>query len=658
MKLRTILVVAFTCIIISVVSVLAVFADQKIQDQTTGKIESELTAKETNLRYRIEGWLSGKAQVADSLAALMSKGIGDEITPEYLNQSLQTADNSGIVSDLYVGTIDGKMIDGSLWTPPSDYDPRERPWYQAAQNGEGYAFTDAYIDMVTNKLVISIATPIRDENKELRGVLAMDLLLDTITDFVGSEKIGDTGYAFLIDKNGTFLAHPDSKLFNTKITDIKGLEEISNKMLTQESGFEKYMYNGQNKIMVFQKLSGTDWVLGVTIVENEVYAELMKLRISFAIIVAVLLLIVIVVAIIVSNLITKPIKDMTVVSRQVADGNLDIRIKEKGAKEMRELASAFNSMSSNIKKLVTEIGNAARMVDSSTNEVNILISNAKEISTEISKTTNDLAKGAQDQSESILAGAGMVQNISQAINLITDNSKDSYEMIQKVNKSVQEGIEVIDNQAVLMKKNKESTLRVGQAISQLEEKSQVIRQIAEVIGGLAEQTNLLSLNAAIEAARAGENGKGFAVVADEVRKLAEQSAKFSGEIGALLQDIQVKTNQSVSEVADVQKIVTEQEASIEETRKLYDDIELKIKQVVEKTVRITEETKQIQLQAEKVTESMANAAEVTEESAAATEEVASSTIEQNDAIVKIDEEVEVLVNEANALLEAIKQFKV
>ena len=192
----------------------------------------------------------------------------------------------------------------------------------------------------------------------------------------------------------------------------------------------------------------------------------------------------------------------------------------------------------------------------------------------------------------------------------------------------------------------------------LEEKSHVIKEIAEVIGEIANQTNLLSLNAAIEAARAGENGKGFAVVADEVRKLAEQSAKFSGEIGALLKDIQEKTLQSVDEVAQVQKIVDEQEISLEETRKLYIDIENKMHDVVERTVRITEETKQIQEQSEQASNSIEEVAAVTQQSAAATQEVASSTQEQNDAVMKINDEVEVLVKKANELLDVIQQFHI
>lgn len=658
MKLRTLLILAFTCIIISAVSILAIYADHVVQNQTEAKIEKELTSKVTHLDDSIEGWLMSKVQIVEALAALQSEGIGSEVTPEYLNHILQTADNKGIVSDIYIGTPDGKMIDGSLWEVPSDFDPRQRLWYQTAEKSDGIIFTDAYVDAQTQQITISIATAIRSNAGNILGVVSMDLMLDTITNQVNAERIGESGYAFLIDENGVFLAHPDKTLLNTNISDVQGLKELGQKILSKDLGYEKYTLDNENKVMVFQKLDGTSWIIGATVSEKEVYQELTNVRVSFVGISMLLLVIILIIAIVTSNIITRPIKNMTNAAIEVANGQLNIQIKEEGAKEIRDLANAFNRMSHNIRNLVVEISEVATMVDNSSNEVNELIASTKSISDDISNTTNELAKGAQEQSQSVTIGAEMVNQITESIHRITKDSEESYEKINDVNNSVMNGLKVIDNQADLMESNKKSTNKMKDAITQLEEKSHVIKEIADVIGEIANQTNLLSLNAAIEAARAGENGKGFAVVADEVRKLAEQSAKFSGEIGALLQDIQEKTLQSVDEVAQVQKIVDEQEVSLQETRKLYIEIEDKMNDVVERTVRITEETKQIQEQSEQASNSIEEVAAVTQESAAATQEVASSTEEQNSAVMKINDEVEVLVKKANELLDAIQQFHI
>lgn len=658
MKLRTLLILAFTCIIISCVSVLAIYADHVVQNQTEAKIEKELTSKVTHLDDNINGWLMSKVQIVDTIAALQSEGIGSEVTPSYLNHILQTTDNKGIVSDIYIGTPDGRIIDGSLWEAPSDFDPRLRPWYQAAEKTKDIIFTDAYVDAQTQQITISIAKAIYSGTGNILGVVSMDLMLDTITNEVTSEKIGESGYAFLLDENGVFLAHPDKAFLNTKISDIQGLDQLSQKMISSDFGYEKYTLDNDNKVMVFQRMAGTSWIIGATISENEVYQELSTVRVSFAGISITLLVIILMIAAVTASIITKPIKNMTQAAIQVANGQLNIQIKEEGAKEIRDLANAFNRMSHNIRNLVLEISEVATMVDRSSNEVNELIASTKSISDDISNTTNELAKGAQEQSQSVTIGAEMVNQITESIHRITKDSEESYEKINDVNNSVINGLNVIDNQANLMESNKKSTHKMKDAITQLEEKSHIIKEIADVIGDIANQTNLLSLNAAIEAARAGENGKGFAVVADEVRKLAEQSAKFSGEIGALLKDIQEKTLQSVEEVALVQKIVEEQEVSLHETRQLYIDIENKMIDVVERTVRITEETKQIQDQSEQASNSIEEVAAVTQESAAATQEVASSTQEQNSAVMKINDEVEVLVRKANELLDAIQQFHI
>lgn len=658
MKLRTLLTLAFTCIIISAISVLAIYADYVVQNQTEAKIEEKLSSTVTHLEDSIEGWLMSKVQIVEALAALQSEEIGSEVTPNYLNQILQTASNKGIVSDIYIGTEEGRMIVGSLWEVPPDFDPKQRPWYQEAQNSDGIIFTDTYVDAQTQQITISIASAIRSKTGDMLGVISIDLRLDAITNQVNAQKIGESGYAFLIDENGVFLAHPDKTLLNTNILEVPGLEKLGQKLLSKDSGNEKYTLNNENKVVTFKKLEGTSWIIGATIPEKEVYQELTTVRVSFVGISIILLAIILVVAIVTSNILTRPIKNMTNAAIQVANGQLNIQIKEEGAKEIRDLGNAFNRMSHNIRNLVLEISDVATMVDSSSNEVNELIASTKNISDDISNTTNELAKGAQEQSQSVTIGAEMVNQITESINRITKDSEESYEKINDVNNSVMNGLRVIDNQADLMKNNKKSTYKMKDAINQLEEKSHVIKEIAEVIGEIANQTNLLSLNAAIEAARAGENGKGFAVVADEVRKLAEQSAKFSGEIGALLKDIQEKTLQSVDEVAQVQKIVDEQEISLEETRKLYIDIENKMHDVVERTVRITEETKQIQEQSEQASNSIEEVAAVTQQSAAATQEVASSTQEQNDAVMKINDEVEVLVKKANELLDVIQQFHI
>lgn len=658
MKLRTILIIAFSSICIVSSGIVSLVADNTIQNQTTQKIEEELQSDTNQLASDINGWMMGKSNIVESISSLMNEGVGKEFTAEYLNQVLHTEQNKGSVSDLYIGTSDGTMIDGSLWVPDADYDPRTRPWYEAGKDAERTVFTEAYLDQVTNKWAISIAHPIKSDTGTLHGVLAMDILIDTITQQVSTHTLGETGYAFMVDANGVFIAHKDASLLNTNIKDLEGMKEIADKLLSSESGLESYTYENQDKILVFRKLPTTSWIIAVTIDQKEAYAELIKSRSSFVIIILFVSLAVITAGLYAANKITKPIKLLTKDAQRVAEGDLRIQIIPAGAKEIQELSAAFHIMTDNISKLVSNISNAANLVTQSSSEINEMAGTTKAISDEIARTANELAQGAQNQAESVSVGAGMVSDMSVAIDQITASSKDSHDMIMDVSKSVFSGVKVVDKQVSLMQQNRESTEKVGRAMALLEEKSHEIQDIVDIIGGIAGQTNLLALNAAIEAARAGENGKGFAVVADEVRKLAEKSSSSSRDIEKLLQDIQEKTVQSVKDVADVRTIVVEQEASLGETRKLYQEIQESVNKIVEQTILISDETKRLLSQSENVSNAISDVAAVTEESAAATEEVASATTEQSESVVHISEEAVKLVREAKELMNAVSSFKI
>ncbi|SFS03839.1 methyl-accepting chemotaxis protein [Anaeromicropila populeti] len=658
MTLKKRLVLMFSVVTLVSTGIVAGVADNVIQKQTTKKIEAELNLETQQLVGEIDGWMYGKAQVVESVAALMTDGVGAEFSAEYLNQMLHTKNNEGIVSDAYIGTTDGVMIDGALWEPDAGYDPRKRLWYEMAQNADGVVFTDAYLDAVTDKMAISIATAIKSDTGTMHGVFAMDILIDTIVEKVSSKNFGETGYAFMLDPNGVFIAHKDASLLQTNINNLNGLEKVAEQMLTRESGIERYTYNDEDKILVFRQLPSTKWIIGVTVEEKEAYSELSKSRISFLIIIVLVCLAVLLVGFMAAGKIAKPIKMLTLDARKASEGDLRIEIKPSGATEIQELGKAFQVMVTNINKLVTDISEAAGFVSKSSGEINEMAVNTKRISDEISKTSNDLAIGAQNQAESVSEEAEMVNHMSHAIGIITDSSKESHEMVTQVNDSVQNGVKALERQVYLMQQNHTSTEKVGHAITLLEEKSGEIQKIVAVIAEIAGQTNLLSLNAAIEAARAGEHGKGFAVVAEEVRNLAEQSSASSTDIENLLSDIQEKTLQSVAEVNAVQKIVAQQEESLKETKQIYQEIQEAVQKIVERTIQITEETIQLQKQAENVSSSITDVAAITQESAAATEEVASATMEQSMSVEHISNEVENLVREAGQLMTTISSFKV
>jgi len=658
MRLRGILIAVFSSVSLLSVGIIAISSDNKIQNQTTQKIEFQLENETTGIADDIESWMVAKSQIVESLSGLMGQGVGNEVTPQYLNQVLLTKNNKGITSDLYVGKSDGKMIDGSLATFDSSYDPRNRPWYQAATAGNGVIFTQPYVDMTTQKLAVSIAETIKSPAGDTYGVVAMDILLDTITKKVSTQKIGKTGYAFMLDSTGIFLSDPDKSLLNTNIAKSNELKSVYNKMTKADSGVLNYTIKGVDRIMVYKKLPTTSWIVAVSIEKSEAYQQLDNARMQFVITIIVIALIVLAICALAANIIAKPIKLLTEDAKLAAQGELNIKIKTSGAKEVKELAKAFQGMIGNIGNLVKGIDNAAGQVLDSSNQISGIADDTRQISEEITRTTNELALGAQKQAESTTNGADMVGEMSEAINRITNYSKDSHSVIDDVNKVVGSGVTSLDKQMSLMEDNQHSTEKVRYAISMLEEKSLAIQEIVAVIASIADETNLLALNASIEAARAGEHGKGFAVVAAQVGKLAEQSSVSSSSIELLLQDIREKTLQSVDEVKTVQKVVENQKTSLDEIKQTYKDIEEAVMHVVDRIVHITDETVILQKKSKEISASIEDIAAITQENAAASQEVASSTTEQTAAVNNVSEEAKRLVKDANELMEAISNFKI
>ncbi|MDK2807936.1 MAG: methyl-accepting chemotaxis protein [Clostridiales bacterium] len=358
-----------------------------------------------------------------------------------------------------------------------------------------------------------------------------------------------------------------------------------------------------------------------------------------------------------SQIIAAPILELTKEAKLAAEGNLQLQIKPRGAKEIKELGNAFQQMIDNIRGLIGNISSVAGQLEASTEEISKVTESTKQISSEISKATEELATGAGQQAESATNSTQNIHQISIAIDRINEYSIHSNQAIDAVNTVVETGVTSLEKQMALMDSNQQSTEKVRKGILLLEEKSTEIEQIINIIQGISEQTNLLALNASIEAARAGEQGKGFAVVASEVGKLAEQSASSSATIEQLLQEMRARTIQSVEEVNLAQQIVEKQKESMEEIETTYDKIQSAVNQIVDRITHIGKETASLHESASSMSGMIEDIAAITEESAASTEEVASAATEQVAAVSHIEEEAKRLAKEAQDLLYAVSKFR-
>ncbi len=195
---------------------------------------------------------------------------------------LKLAMGAGHFSDVYIGTPDGELIDGADWIPPADYDPRRRPWYLRAMETGVTSFTTPYIDMVTNELVIALVSPIL-VNGEFRGVMGADTILDTLVANLATVKVGETGYAFIVNDKGTILVHPNSDyVLKVQLQDTEpSLVGIMESFERSPAGTIAYQQGEENHILAYRRIAGSNWYLCTTIPRAEAYATSRKTTMLF-----------------------------------------------------------------------------------------------------------------------------------------------------------------------------------------------------------------------------------------------------------------------------------------------------------------------------------------------------------------------------------------
>lgn len=299
----------------------------------------------------------------------------------------------------------------------------------------------------------------------------------------------------------------------------------------------------------------------------------------------------------ISEKIVRSVKSVMHAATKAAQGDLREEAIANSKDEVGVLALAFNEMMGNLRNLIGQTVGSAQSVAAAAQE--------------ISATTEEIARGSTDQAESAQTINELVQEMSRAVAAVAANAGSVADLSKRTKLGAEQGGEAIDASVQSMK-------RLSGQMQLLEQDSQKIGQIIEVIDEIAEQTNLLALNAAIEAARAGDQGRGFAVVADEVRKLAERSGEATKQIASIIKGMQHNTDQSVKAVEEATELSAR-------TGQTFDSIVAMVGETAGQVSEIAAASEQQAAQSEEVMRAVETIAAASQQSAAAAEETASSS---------------------------------
>ncbi|MBE4591985.1 methyl-accepting chemotaxis protein [Vibrio navarrensis] len=490
---------------------------------------------------------------AQSLGEAAAQGISDWISirkniakafNDYSEESdvvpyLQQARKAGGFDDIFLGTPAGEMYRSHPERNRADYDPRVRPWYKDASAAGKQIITTAYQDAITNALLVTIAEPVR-HNGKLVGVVGADVLIDQLINDVISLDAGKNAHAMLIDtQDGTFLAHPNKALSLKPVnTLLKQFTMQDIERAASQGAIEEAIVNGQQKLFYFVKVPQTPWMFAIEMDRATEEASLSQLMREMLITATLITAAVIAAVYWLVGFLFRDLGRVSHALEEIASGEGDLtqRLEPRSDDEVGKLAENFNRFVGNMHTMVSKLS---------------------EVSASLSEQAKMTAQQAEERSQRISLQQDEINMVATAVNEMAAATQEIAGNADHTAQNAEEAVsacvhgssQVTQTQGSIQNLSQEVQVATN-VIQELEAHGNSINTILSTIQGIAEQTNLLALNAAIEAARAGEQGRGFAVVADEVRVLSQRTHASTQEIQQTIEKLQGTTSQAVGIMDD------------------------------------------------------------------------------------------------------------
>ena len=645
------IIIPVVMVIVAVLVIVAYQMSAKIIERYSKNL---LESSVANQASSIEGWLN------ENLASFqMAKETIEKLHPD--DAQLQTilngyyGYNDNYPDGLYVADESGKLIKAEN-SEKQEANPTESTWYREGLTRVNMAVGTAYQN-AQGVNVISASGILNDGSNHIR-VISADMTLDRIAIIVNSFIEMNDAEAFLVDKNSAkILANRDSSL----ISQTLGADGQSNfyRLVSEKIVAKDYSFTTlDGNMTVFEEVEGTDWLLVSYIPTSVVLADLVQLR---TIMIVISIVCMVLLGVLIERLIQvviKPVKEMTKVITMMTDGDFTVSINSRGNDEIAVMGQSVNRFIGSMKQMITEMGdvsgklkNQADTSKSVSGEMNSAAGIQSQSMGELNATVDQLSVSVNEIAQNATQLAGVAADTKTDSDMVENKMQETVQISEKGRKDMERVGEALDNIEVSIRNLEEAVNKVGTASGE-------IVQIIKLIGDIADETNLLSLNASIEAARAGEAGRGFAVVATEIGTLAKNSADSVAHITELITEINRLVEDAVRQAGDSAGAISGSAELIHTAVDTFDSIFQNIQETNTLIRGVVDKINQVDQVA-------TNVAAISEEQAASSDEIlatSESMLQQAKNISKnsgqVEAEAENLATSADQLADQVKQFRI
>lgn len=522
-----------------------------------------------------------------------------------------------------------------------------RNYFQEAKRTGKAVIGDVVRSKSTGKLIYVACAPILSETNEFLGIFGMSIKAESIVNVVSENKVGKTGYGWMINKDGIIIAHPNEKfILDLDLKTLAGMENIVKAMLAGNSGVEEYVFKAVPKISGFAPVPLQGWSIGVTQNKEEFLEAPQAIRNSVLITMLISLLVVGILVYFSARSITTPINNAVAGLKDIAEGEGDLtkRLEVSTRDEVGEMARWFNTFLDKLQQIIRQIADNSTGVGTNATQLSSISENLLAGAEDTAQRSNNVATASEEMSANLNTVAAAMEESATNASMVATAAEQMSSTINEIAENAEKAREV-------------SSQAVGQADSAYERMNELgvaadkIGKVTETITEISEQTNLLALNATIEAARAGEAGKGFAVVANEIKELAKQTAEATLDIKNLIDDVQNTSKSTEGEIEEISKIIGGVNDIVSTIATAVEEQTAATQEIAE---NISQASQGIQEVNENVNQSSMVSADITQDITEVSNAAKSISTSSNE----VKQSAEILLESSNELNKIVGSFKV